>query len=127
MFKRLGWDLKSNNPYKFGNKIIVSGLVRHDQWGYSLNWGWRHDQLVDLEWMLYLLDGKIIPDNRYDTSIQFMDFVRDNPHQQVCEDDMFTILYFQKGSGHITFKRLELVERMNDIVAKHFPGALPAR
>lgn len=56
-----------------------------------------------------------------------MDFVRDNPHQQAFEDDMFTIRYFQKGSGHITFKRLDLVEKMNDIVAKHYPGALPAK
>ncbi|AZK53080.1 DUF4942 domain-containing protein [Salmonella enterica subsp. enterica serovar Typhimurium] len=56
-----------------------------------------------------------------------MDFVRDNPHQQVFEDDMFTIRYFQKGSGHITFKRLDPVEKMNDIVAKHYPGMLPVK
>lgn len=127
IFKGLSWDYKTNNPCYFGKKIIVNNLVKHDRWGYSLNWGWRRDQLADLERMLYLLDGKTIPDNRYDVSIRFMDFVRDNPHQQVFEDDMFTIRYFQKGSGHITFKRLDLVERMNDIVAKHFPGALPAR
>ncbi|AHM71344.2 DUF4942 domain-containing protein [Yersinia hibernica] len=127
VFKGLSWDYKTNNPYYFGKKIIVNNLVKHDRWGYSLNWGWRRDQLADLERMLYLLDGKTIPDNRHDVSIQFMDFVRDNPHQQVFEDDMFTIRYFQKGSGHITFKRLDLVEKMNDIVAKHYPGALPAR
>ncbi|ECB1716243.1 hypothetical protein EU872_09660 [Salmonella enterica subsp. enterica serovar Enteritidis] len=27
----------------------------------------------------------------------------------------------------MTFKRLDLVEDMNDIVAKHYPGALPAK
>ena len=127
VFKGLSWDYKTNSPCSFGKKIIVNNLVKHDRWGYSLNWGWRRDQLADLERMLYLLDGKTIPDNRHDISIRFMDFVRDNPHQQVFEDDMFTIRYFQKGSGHITFKRLDLVERMNDIVAKHFPGTLPAR
>lgn len=74
--------------------------------------------------MLYLLDGKTIPDNRHDVSIRFMDFVRDNPHQQVFEDDLFSIRYFR---GHITFKRLDLVEKMNDIVAKHYPGMLPAK
>ncbi|EPB0414577.1 DUF4942 domain-containing protein, partial [Salmonella enterica subsp. enterica serovar Derby] len=42
-------------------------------------------------------------------------------------DDMFTIRYFQKGSGHITFKRLDPVEKMNDIVAKHYPGMLPVK
>ncbi len=76
---------------------------------------------------LYLLDGKAIPDNRHDVSIRFMDFVRDNPHLQIFEDELFTIRYFQKGSGHITFKRLDLVEKMNDIVAKHFPSALSAK
>lgn len=50
-----------------------------------------------------------------------------NHRGQVFEDDMFTIRYLQKGSGHITFKRLDLVEKMNDIVAKHYPGALPAK
>lgn len=127
VFKGLSWDYKTNNPCCFGKRIIVNGLVKHDKWGYSLNWGWRRDQLADLERMLYLLDGKTIPDNRHDVSIRFMDFVRDNPHQQVFEDDMFTVRYFQKGSGHITFKHLDLVEKMNGIVAKHFPGMLPAK
>lgn len=127
VFKGLSWDYKTNHPCYFGKKIIVNNLVKHDRWGYSLNWGWRRDQLADLERMLYLLDGKTIPDNRHDVSIRFMDFVRDNPREQVFEDDLFSIRYFQKGSGHITFKRLDLVEKMNDIVAKHYPGMLPAK
>ncbi|EAB6708914.1 DUF4942 domain-containing protein [Salmonella enterica subsp. enterica] len=124
VFKGLSWDYKTNNPCYFGKRIIVNSLVKYDKWGFSLNWGWRRDQLADLERMLYLLDGKTIPDNRHDVSIRFMDFVRDNPHQQVFEDELFTIRYFQKGSGHITFKRLDLVEKMNDIIAKHYPGML---
>lgn len=127
VFKGLSWDYKTNNPCYFGKKIIVNNLVKHDRWGFSLNWGCRRDQLADLERMLCLMDGKTIPDNRHDVSVRFMDFVRDNPHQQVFEDELFTIRYFQKGSGHITFKRLDLVEKMNDIVAKHFPGMLPAK
>lgn len=43
--------------------------------------------------MLFLLDGKTIPDNRHDVTIQLMDFIRDNPHQQVFEDELFTIHY----------------------------------
>lgn len=77
--------------------------------------------------MPYLLDGKTIPDNRHDVSIRFLDFMRDNPHKQVLEDDMFTISYFHKGSGHITFRRLDLVEKMNVIVAKHYPSTLFTR
>ena len=127
VFRGLSWDYKTNNPCYFGKKIIVNNLVKYDKWGYSLNWGWRRDQLADLERMLFLLDGKTIPDNRHDVTIRLMDFIRDNPHQQAFEDDLFSIRYFQKGSGHITFKRMDLVEKMNDIVAKHFPGILSAR
>jgi hypothetical protein len=101
--------------------------VKYDKWGYSLSWGWRRDQLADLERMLFLLDGKTIPDNRHDVTIRLMDFIRDNPRQQVFGDDLFTIRFFQKGSGHITFKRMDLVEKMNDIIAKHYPGMLAAK
>lgn len=127
VFKGLSWDYKTNNPCYFGKKIIVNNLVKYDKWGYSLSWGWRRDQLADLERMLFLLDGKTIPDNRHDVTIRLMDFIRDNPRQQVFEDNLFTIRLFQKGSGHITFKRMDLVEKMNDIIAKHYPGMLAAK
>lgn len=87
LFRGLSWDYKTNNPCYFDKKIIVNNLVKHDKWGYSLNWGWWRDQLADLERMLFLLDGKTIPDNRHEVSIRFMDFIRDNPHQQVFEDE----------------------------------------
>ncbi|WP_316551124.1 DUF4942 domain-containing protein [Klebsiella michiganensis] len=126
-FKNLSWDYKTNNPCYFGKKIIVNNLVKYDKWGYSLSWGWRRDQLADLERMLFLLDGKTIPDNRHDVTIRLMDFIRDYPRQQVFEDDLFTVHFFQKGSGHITFKCMDLVEKMNDIIAKHYPGMLAAK
>ena len=40
---------------------------------------------------------------------------------------MFVIKYFQKGTAHITFKRPELVDGLNDIIARHYPGALPTK
>ncbi len=124
VFKGLSWDYKTNSPCSFGKKIIVNNLVTHNHWGFSLNWGWRRDQLADLERMLFLLDGKPIPDNRGDVTTRLMEHIRDNPSQDVYEDDFFSIRYFQKGTAHITFKRCDLTEKMNDIVAKHYPGML---
>ncbi|WP_313473185.1 DUF4942 domain-containing protein [Rouxiella badensis] len=124
VFKGLSWDYKTNSPCSFGKKIIINNLVTHNRWGFNLNWGWRRDQLADLERMLFLLDGKPIPDNRSDITTQLMAHIRDNPDKDVYEDDFFRIRYFQKGTAHLTFKRLELVERMNDIIAKHYPGML---
>lgn len=127
VFKSLSWDYKSNHPCRFGKKIIVSNLVSYNQWGFTLNHSYRRDQLADLERMLFLLDGKPIPDNRGDVTIRLMEHIRDNPSKDAYEDDFFSIRYFQKGTAHITFKRSDLTEKMNDIVAKHYPGMLAAR
>lgn len=42
------------------------------------------------------------------------------------ENEYLQIRVYKNGNGHVTFKRPELVDRMNLIIAKHFPGALPA-
>lgn len=127
VFKGLSWDYKTNSPCSFGKKIIINNLVTYNRWGFSLNWGWRRDQLADLERMLFLLDGKPIPENRSYISTRLMEHIRDNPAKDVYEDEFFRIRYYQKGTAHLAFKRLELIERMNDIIAKHFPGMLASR
>ena len=127
VFKGLSWDFKTNSPCKFGTKIIVSGLVKYDRWGFGLNWGWQRDRLADLERMLMLLDGKPVPDNRADVTRRLGDHIHENRNSNHYEDGMFVIKYFQKGTAHISFKRPELLDKMNDIIAKHFPSMLPAR
>ncbi|EBV1873381.1 DUF4942 domain-containing protein [Salmonella enterica subsp. enterica serovar Adelaide] len=127
VFKSLSWDFKTNNPCKFGSKIIVNGLVKCDRWGYSLNWSWQRDRLADLERMLMLLDGKPVPDNRADVTRRLGDHIHENRGSNRYEDGMFKIKYFQKGTAHITFRRPELVDKLNDIIARHYPGALSAR
>lgn len=107
--------------------MIINNLVAYNRWGYSLSGGWRRDQLADLERMLHLLDGKPIPDNRGDVTTRLMDHVSLQKASHIYEDDYFSIRYFQKGTGHITFKRPDLVDKMNDIVTKHYPGMLAPR
>ncbi|WP_185922687.1 DUF4942 domain-containing protein [Hafnia paralvei] len=127
VFKSLSWDYKSNSPCKFGKKIIVTGLVKCDRWGFGLNWGRQRDRLSDLERMLMLLDGKPIPDNRADVTRRLGDHIHENRHSNRYEDEMFAIKYFQKGTAHITFKRPELTNKLNDIIARHYPEALPTK
>ncbi|MGL5455542.1 MAG: DUF4942 domain-containing protein [Citrobacter telavivensis] len=127
VFRGLSWDYKTNNPCKFGAKIIVSGLVKYDRWGFGLNWGWQRDRLADLERMLMILDGKPIPDNRADVTRRLGDHIHDNRHNNRYEDEMFAIKYFQKGTAHITLKRPDLVDQLNDIIAKHYPGMQAAK
>lgn len=76
--------------------------------------------------MLMLLDGQPIPDNRADVTCCLSDHIHGNRHSNRYEDEMFTIKYFQKGSAHITLKRSDLIEKMNDIIARHFPSTPPS-
>ncbi len=124
VFKNLSWNYKSNLPCKFGKKIIVEGVEKHDRWGFGLNWGWQRDQLTDLERMLMLLDGQPIPDDREDVNRRLGDHIHAQRNSTRYEDEMFAIKYFQKGIAHITFKRHDLVHKLNDIVAKHYPNML---
>ncbi|WP_447877243.1 DUF4942 domain-containing protein [Serratia fonticola] len=128
VFKSLSWDYKSNHPCKFGKKVIVNNLVSYNQWGFTLNHSYRRDQLADLERMLHLLDGKPLPDNRGDITTRLYEHIRTHPQMaRDYQDDYLSIKYFMKGSAHLTFKKPDLVEKMNDIVAKHFPGMLASR
>ncbi|QGH63017.1 DUF4942 domain-containing protein [Serratia proteamaculans] len=43
---------------------------------------------------------------------------------RAIEDEMFAMKYFQKGTVHITVKRHDLVHKLNEIVAKHYPNML---
>ncbi|MBC3252482.1 restriction endonuclease subunit M [Serratia fonticola] len=128
VFKSLSWHYKTNSPCRFGKKVIVSNLVSYNQWGFTLNHSYRRDQLADLERMLYLLDGKPLPDNRSDLTARLYEHIRANPQMaKVYEDEYFSIKYFMKGSAHLTFRKPGLVDKMNDIVAKHFPRMLASR
>lgn len=125
VFKSLSWDYKSNHPCKFGKKVIVNGLVSYNQWGFTLNHRYRRDQLADLERMLHLLDGKPLPDNRGDITTRLYEHISANRQMaKDYQDDYLTIRYFMKGSAHLAFRKPELVEKMNDIIAKHYPGML---
>ncbi|WMT17328.1 DUF4942 domain-containing protein [Serratia fonticola] len=128
VFKSLSWHYKTNSPCRFGKKVIVTNLVSYNQWGFTLNHNYRREQLADLERMLHLLDGKPLPDNRSDLTTRLYEHIRANPQMaKVYEDEYFSIKYFMKGSAHLTFRKPGLVEKMNDIVAKHFPGILASR
>ncbi|EFH2976473.1 DUF4942 domain-containing protein, partial [Escherichia coli] len=56
------------------------------------------------------------------------DFIRREDNiGQLYEGEYFTIRAFLKGTVHIMFRRPDLVDRLNDIIARHFPEALPPR
>lgn len=128
VFRQLSWDYKTNNPCRFGKRIVVSRLLDVQRYGTSFSHTGQA-KLDDLARVFYLLEKKPVPDFRVAAGAQFDAHFRANGFggDTVWPGTYFSVRYFKKGTAHITFNRPELVDRLNDIVASRYPGMLPPR
>lgn len=114
---------RSSNTYKtnkkyaratLGKKVIITDCV---DYGYGSNtlrvrYGGRADNLILLDKTFWALDGKGIPDG-YRSPL--VDAINVAP-LGVGETDYFSFrAYGGTGTLHLTFKRLDLVTRLNEI------------
>lgn len=129
-FKSLAWSYKTNQPQKFGKRIVISYLrhsVTGGRWGSAgslghVNHG-RADALDDLSRVFAVVEGKPEPDHRQGW------YGRLNQCAKVGDPDpsdaYMSVRCYRNGSGHVTFKRADLVDQLNRIIARHYPGCLP--
>jgi hypothetical protein len=128
VFRALSWEYKTNNPCRMGKKIILSRLLETWGKGYIRASYSSVAQLDDLAKPFYILEGKNVPDHRIADGSAFTEFFnREGFSGAVYEGEYFTVRYFKKGSAHIVFKRPELLDKINAIVARHYPSMLPPR
>lgn len=129
VFKSLSWDYKTNSPFRFGKRIIVTWLTnpvtRREDGPVGYPNTRQTDQIDDLLRVFHVLDGKPEPDHRQG-AYQLISHARCN-RETVADCDYLTIRMHKNGNGHVMFKRLDMVECMNRIIAKHYPGVLPAQ
>lgn len=124
VFKGLSWDYKTNNPVMFGKRIIIRHI--YSTWGkgwLTVNYDGAN-KLDDVARVLYLLDGKPEPDHRQ-AAYRRLNDAKDAGLVAADFDGYFTVKGYKNGNGHLTFLRPDLVDEMNRIIAKHYPGALP--
>ncbi|STM59635.1 aec79 [Escherichia coli] len=126
VFRGLSWDYKTNSPCKFGSKIIVNNLVRWDRWGLHLNSGQQARSTCRSGKNATPVQRQTDPRQPGNITIRLDGHIQSVQGKERYEDEMFIIKYFKKGSAHITFKRLELIDRINDIIARYFPSVLSA-
>ena len=116
-FRRLSWDYRTNQPFNFGKRIIVKYLLSQGSTNHRVT-----DELDDLIRAFCVLDGLPEPDHRHGAYCLVSDARQ--ARQAEAENTYFHLRWFKNGNGHLLFKRLDLVEKMNLILAKHFPNAL---
>ena len=120
-FKKLSWHYKTNLPQKFGKRIVVTYLT----YTYGVN-SRAADTLDDLMRVFHVLDGKLECDWRRASYVEISEASRaEATWPKGYENDYYAVKLFKNGNGHVTFKRPELVDALNRIIARHFPSALP--
>lgn len=118
-FQRLSWRHKTNQPQKFGKRIIMTSLT--GSYGHK-----QADELDDLMRVFHVLDGKPEADHRAGVYAMLSGAgATSGGTAGQCENDYLRIKFFKNTNGHIEFKRLDLVQALNRIIAKHYPDALP--
>ena len=126
LFKNLSWCYKTNLPQKFGKRVVKSHYCE-PAWsrGFNISWGRGRDELVDLERIMLTLDKKTLPEANQ-TLPERITSHSQSTGSSTYADDYVSIKMYKNRNMHIEFKRPDLVEQMNRVLAKHYPGALPA-
>lgn len=114
-----GYDdaYKTNHNDGIGKKYIWTYLISN--WcGLSLNYQ-QHDSLNEIQKLFLLLDGK--PSTDYTWSMAIDKHLRDG--NKVYENEYLILKAYKNGNGHLEFKRMDLIEKINGMIAG---GALPS-
>lgn len=126
-FSRLDRRFRSHDGFKIGGRIVLSHAF--DAFG-IWNYRAKHDEtLVDVERAFYLLDHQVQPDRlggiygvvssaRRDLGLGAQAFT--------AEDAYFRVRGFKNGNLHLWFKRPDLVERVNLLLADYYGAAIGA-
>lgn len=112
-FKNLSWDHKTNQPNMFTQKIITS----IESWGYTHQKSlYSIDDLVKFSYMLYnekppVLFSQVYVNSKVQTYDQWQ--------------DKLIVKVFKNGNCHITFIDQNIPEKLNSVIARHYPNSLP--
>lgn len=125
-FSKLDRRFKSHDGFKIGSRIVLT-------YAFDLFGSWGRDQdatLRDVERAFCLLDGKEQPE-RSAGIVGACDEKRRNGRvlergAWEAESDYFRVKAFKNGNAHVWFKRDDLLERVNLLLADYYGAALGA-
>jgi hypothetical protein len=112
---------KTNQNWKIPHKVILVNYLHttHDSWG--VEYGTQHYRLQAIDRLFHLLDGAGIPDGY---NGELIDAIKTANHDGHCETEYFKMRLYFNGNIHLTFKRPDLVARLNKITGD---GSLPGK
>ena len=110
-----GSRYKTNTEFEIGEKVIREWLVDTSYGMLRLN-HYEEGNLRSLDNAFHLLDGKGPIKYPGDLITQIRVAIENKKWE--CETDYFKCKWYKRGTMHITFKRMDLVEKINKIGGK---------
>lgn len=124
VFRRMsnGWH-KTNSSFRVNPRAILTNMIRgRGRFGGFGYYGQR-EEIQDIDRVFHVLDGKAPPETSNAADVIEAALKRD---ELMVETVYFSVRMFPvNGNLHLKFKRLDLVDKVNDIIAKHGDGLLP--
>ncbi len=106
-------DYKTNKKFRIGPKVIKEWMV-DPSYGHRFNIRYGNENvLTALDNAFHLLDGQGV--RRHPEKLVTAITTAMKNEQNIYKDDMFKCKWYQKGTLHIEFKRLDLLKQLNRI------------
>ena len=124
-FSKLDRRFRSHSGWKVGNRIILNKAM--SDWGYFSNRLNHRDTLIDVERAFFVLDGRT-PPKVYTGIVQVVEESRRKGYgarQSEVETEFFKVNVYINGNIHIWFKRKDLVEKANKLLAEYYGEVIP--
>jgi hypothetical protein len=118
VFRRLSGGYMTNDVFKVGDKII-SEYMTEPNWsgGRRISYGRGEDEINDIDRVFKILDGKKHQPRELSSALNGV-FREKSDY----EDDYYKARTFKNGNLHLWFKRTDLLERVNVIIAQYYGG-----
>lgn len=124
-FSKLDRRFRSHDGFKIGSRLILDRMFSENGW-----WNYHRDMestLLDIERTFMVLEGLGVPPS-YSGIVGALRDVRGHRHgarQDGVESEFFKVRIFKNGNCHVWFRRDDLVEKVNKLLAEYYSEVIP--
>lgn len=123
VFRYLSDDYKTNSrePFRIGRKLVMTCMTSKSfGGGLELHYGGARDKLNDIDRVVRTLGGMVFTAGALPVSVN-----QSLKLTTVHECELYRAKGFRNGNLHFEFKRLDLLDLVNEQIAEHYANTLP--
>jgi hypothetical protein len=124
-FSKLERRFRSHDGFKIGSRVVLTGM--YDGFGFRNSSRDMESTLLDIERTFMVLDGKAVPPgwSGINGKLSESRYTGKGPRQGEVEDEFFLVRVFKNGNCHVWFKRDDLLEKVNKLLAEYYGEVIP--